>query len=418
MCIRDRVSTQSTWAKQETYLTCTKKKGKENKKRLGTMGNCCSRPETQGEQVYSDTKKPPEFEPEPKSANANYAGWNATAEIQAEDRNEETEKINQELYDPALHAPSSSAAKLIDSIPNYSNPATIEVLRQLPPFEFDVDDEEDKYLPFLGPYMFENGAVYEGQWKSGMRHGRGSQYWSDGSVYQGYWRNNLANGKGRLVHADGDVYEGTWKDDKAHGYGRYVHVDGSRYEGDWYEDKQHGVGTETWPDGATYHGEYQMGKKHGRGVFKWSDGTSYDGEFFNNNIEGKGVYTWGDQRKYVGDWKNNKMHGQGDFTWSDGRSYKGEYLDDKKHGYGLFQWPDGRRYEGNWANGKQHGQGVYISKTGVTRSGEWNDGTLVRWLGKNDGAVENSEVKVEQKPSWKRHQWVKLFSLLPVPVSS
>lgn len=135
------------------------------------------------------------------------------------------------------HAPNEEVAKKIDQVPVYDNIATKKSYDKCGEFVYDQDTDEDKTLPKLGPYEFDNSAIYVGQWKNGQRHGRGKQYWSDGSFYEGYWRNNMANGKGRLIHADGDVYEGEWKNDKAHGKGFYDHTDGARYEGFWYEDK-------------------------------------------------------------------------------------------------------------------------------------------------------------------------------------
>jgi len=38
---------------------------------------------------------------------------------------------------------------------------------------YNSDEEDFDSLPLLGPYEFENGAVYVGQWKSGVRHGKG-----------------------------------------------------------------------------------------------------------------------------------------------------------------------------------------------------------------------------------------------------
>lgn len=64
---------------------------------------------------------------------------------------------------------------------------------------------EPKELP---PVKFENGAVYTGSWRSGLREGYGVQKWIDGSYYEGHWKSDRANGYGKLVHADGDVYEG------------------------------------------------------------------------------------------------------------------------------------------------------------------------------------------------------------------
>ena len=40
-----------------------------------------------------------------------------------------------------------------------------------------------------------------------------------------------------MIHADGDVYEGDWKDGKQHGKGTYKSADGGVYEWDWKDDK-------------------------------------------------------------------------------------------------------------------------------------------------------------------------------------
>ena len=188
---------------------------------------------------------------------------------------------NEEVASPKeklAHAPSESVAKPVEEIPDFSNSLTKSTLSHLAKFQCPAYDEDDEY-PALGPYQFDNGAIYVGQWKHGNRHGKGVQYWTDGSIYDGRWENNMANGEGRLIHADGDVYEGEWKDDKAHGHGVYTHMDGAKYEGEWYEDKQHGAGEESWPDGAKYTGDYDLGKKQGKGRFVWSDGSVYEGDF-------------------------------------------------------------------------------------------------------------------------------------------
>jgi hypothetical protein len=32
-----------------------------------------------------------------------------------------------------------------------------------------------------------DGTIYIGQWKNGMKWGKGKQIWPDGSVYEGFW---------------------------------------------------------------------------------------------------------------------------------------------------------------------------------------------------------------------------------------
>ena len=58
-----------------------------------------------------------------------------------------------------------------------------------------LKDSDDK-LPKLGPYKYSKGEVYEGEYKSGKRHGEGKQIWSDSTYYQGTWSNDMADGYG------------------------------------------------------------------------------------------------------------------------------------------------------------------------------------------------------------------------------
>ena len=93
------------------------------------------------------------------------------------------------------------------------------------------------YRKELPSITLENGAIYSGQWKNGMRDGYGIQSWVDSSKYEGDWREDKANGFGKLIHADGDIYEGDWLNDKANGKGIYIHANGARYEGNYFKNK-------------------------------------------------------------------------------------------------------------------------------------------------------------------------------------
>ena len=92
--------------------------------------------------------------------------------------------MEQEL-DGIPHAPSISVAKQIREVPNYNNIAAQSTYDKIGEFNYDQNHQEDSHLPKLGPYEFDNGAVYIGQWKQGVRHGKGKQYWNDGSFYEG-----------------------------------------------------------------------------------------------------------------------------------------------------------------------------------------------------------------------------------------
>ena len=60
-----------------------------------------------------------------------------------------------------------------------------------------------------------------------------------------------------MIFQDGEVYEGEWRDDKNHGKGLRKLANGNVYDGDFEEDRYHGVGTYTWADGIIYTGTYR-----------------------------------------------------------------------------------------------------------------------------------------------------------------
>ena len=127
-----------------------------------------------------------------------------------------------------------------------------------------------------------SASKYEGEWKGGFRHGKGTMTWDDGASYTGNWVMGRAQGKGKFMHAKGEIYEGDWVHDKAHGQGVYTHSNQAQYVGKWHLDLQHGQGKEKWPDGSVFEGEYAQGKKSGKGFYQWADGASYQGDWLDN----------------------------------------------------------------------------------------------------------------------------------------
>ena len=85
-------------------------------------------------------------------------------------------------------------------------------------------------------HSYATDAVYEGEWKGGMRHGKGKMAWADGGRYEGEWQYNQACGEGTFHHTSGDVYIGRWVNNKSNGFGVYRTVNGARYEGGWKDD--------------------------------------------------------------------------------------------------------------------------------------------------------------------------------------
>jgi len=58
---------------------------------------------------------------------------------------------------------------------------------------------------------------YEGEFRKGWPHGKGSYYWKDGTIYEGEWKNGKKHGKGKLflhnIKKD-SLVEGIWEKDK------------------------------------------------------------------------------------------------------------------------------------------------------------------------------------------------------------
>ena len=99
---------------------------------------------------------------------------------------------------------------------------------------------------------------------SGNPHGPGTLRIDDGSIYDGEWKRGLRDGR-----CQGDV-SGRVQYQYSHflcclGHGVYTSIDGDLYQGTWRKDHQHGRGVYVWPDGQMFTGDYVDGLRHGKG---------------------------------------------------------------------------------------------------------------------------------------------------------
>jgi len=132
------------------------------------------------------------------------------------------------------------------------------------------------------------GDSYNGDWKSGKKHGRGIFTMSYVSSYNGDWKDDKRHGKGTLKYVNGDIYDGDWKSDTRHGKGINKWPNGDSYDGDWKENQRHGKGTFKYVNSGIYHGEWKLGKRHGRGEYTHADsGTVYKGEWMSDRFQGE-----------------------------------------------------------------------------------------------------------------------------------
>ena len=167
----------------------------------------------------------------------------------------------------------------------------------------------------FGKYFSPEGVTYEGEWKDGLKHGKGMMK-TDTMTYDGSWELGNIHGKGKIKWENGNIFEGEFKENKMNGYGYMIWYDLlEKYIGKWKDDKQNGNGMHIWyePQGELkemrnrYVGQWKNGARNGYGVFFYSNGARYEGEWKNNLKHGFGVMIYEDGRKYIGRFDEDRL---------------------------------------------------------------------------------------------------------------
>jgi hypothetical protein len=117
--------------------------------------------------------------------------------------------------------------------------------------------------------LIDKKVTYKGNFQSGLKSGRGTEWDRENTVYIGQWKNNRRNGVGVQAFRVED-----WKEDKhtENWLGRNT----ENFQGSFRNDNFDGEGTYRWPDGVTYTGGWAANKKHGRGYFLYPTGLRSD----------------------------------------------------------------------------------------------------------------------------------------------
>lgn len=89
---------------------------------------------------------------------------------------------------------------------------------------------------------YENGDIYKGQIKNGIREGLGTCYFSNKDKYEGMWKNDKMESVGEYKFADGSIYSGDFKNGCKEGIGVFTCED-YKYIGQYYADRKGRVGT-------------------------------------------------------------------------------------------------------------------------------------------------------------------------------
>ena len=98
----------------------------------------------------------------------------------------------------------------------------------------------------IGVAIWEEGELYEGEFKNSVKEGIGLYRWADGTSYLGQFKKNKISGMGRMSFANGNTYEGEFDEGFLSGWGKFIWDDGKYYIGNYLKDKKHGFGIFVW----------------------------------------------------------------------------------------------------------------------------------------------------------------------------
>ena len=109
-------------------------------------------------------------------------------------------------------------------------------------------------------------GFYEGGCKNGLAHGVG--YARGTAEYQGEFRKGLKEGRGVKTWPWGDRYDGGFANDRRNGNGMYVWGAGSpwsgeRFVGDYVADQREARGIYYWPNGDRFEGVWKEDRRYG-----------------------------------------------------------------------------------------------------------------------------------------------------------
>lgn len=185
---------------------------------------------------------------------------------------------------------------------------------------------------------------------------------------------NCMNGYGSYLYDNGAVYMGEFKDGDMMGHGIYFYEDGEKYIGNFKYGEYEGEGASIKTDGAKYIGEFSGGEFNGFGRLYFSSGKKYTGHFVEGVKEGYGIYEFTNGQKYMGYFSGDSYNGKGKMIFSNGAEYSGDFVDNKREGFGIYTSPSGLKYTGEFKDGAFNGKGTLIQKDGTVQTGNFVNG--------------------------------------------
>ncbi|NXB19827.1 AL2CL protein, partial [Rhagologus leucostigma] len=180
----------------------------------------------------------------------------------------------------------------------------------------------------------------------------------------------------------GATYEGEWRWGKPHGKGTLKWRDGRNHVGDFQEGLEHGFGICLVPRRSEdrydcYKCHWYQGKMRGYGICEYGNDLVYKGYFEDNVRQGFGIlenFLAERPFRYTGQWENDKKNGYG--IWEDkerGERYIGMWLDDHRHGPGIVVTQSGLCFQRTFHADKMVGSGILLLEDDSVYEGNFTE---------------------------------------------
>ena len=105
----------------------------------------------------------------------------------------------------------------------------------------DTSQTSSQWHNCSGMDIEKGNGTYIGEYKHGVRHGKGEFEFISEDKYVGEFKNNKFDGQGTYIFSSGFKYIGEHKDGKPHGQGTYTHEHGEVLKGIWENGEFMGV---------------------------------------------------------------------------------------------------------------------------------------------------------------------------------
>ena len=225
-------------------------------------------------------------------------------------------------------------------------------------------------------YTIKNVIKYEGQWKDGVKHGNGKDYYinkvlNNSVLFEGNYKDGKKDGDGTLYN---EIIMNRIDRYKAGGPANFTFsTEVVVYSGNWKNDKYDGIGEECFMEiydtnvngeeidnNIKYEGEFKDGKYNGNGKLYYNEKTR-------QQIRDGGRVEWRNKIQYEGEFKNCEFHGNGKEFYPNSKQikYEGEYEDGYQTGKGKYYNIHGK--EGVFLN-----DGRFVSKNNTNNTNNRN----------------------------------------------